>query len=120
MTIKELMAFHTATPINSLYDLINLLRGNTRNLVTMFSKEDVVSEKASLPMNLRSLKGALKMHELVVSSEGKIGAKKLPSDKTFAEVNLAPSFAIGLASASPAERLQVPEVEIHPTEGVEE
>ena len=120
MTIKELMAFHTSTPINSLYDLMNLLRGNTRNMITMFTREDVASEKASLPMNLRSLKGALKMHELVVSKEGKVGAKKLPSDKSYAEVNLAPSFAIGLASASPAERLQVPEVEIYPTDGVEE
>ena len=120
MTIKELMAFHTSTPINSLHDLMSLLRGNTRNVVTMFTKEDVASEKASLPMNLRSLKGALKMHELVVSKEGKIGAKKLPSDQTYAAVNLAPSFAVGLASDSPAERLQVPEVENFPTEGVEE
>ena len=112
-TIRELMSFHTSTPINSLLDLMNLLKGNTRNNVTMFSKSDISREKASLPASLKSLKGALQIHELQVSREGHITAKKLPTDNNYMRVNLDPTFARGLANTVPAERLQTPQIEIH-------
>lgn len=53
MTIAELMAFHTATQINSLYDLQSLLQGNSSNLVSTFTKADIVQEKASFPASLK-------------------------------------------------------------------
>ena len=112
-TIRELMSFHPSTPITSLMDLMNLLEGNTRNNVTMFSKSDIAREKASLPSSLKSLKGALQIHELNVSRVGQITAKKLPTDTNYMEVHLDPSFARGSANAVPAERLQAPQIEVH-------
>ena len=108
------MAFHTAIPINSLYNPLNLLQGNTRNLNTMFSKVDIAREKASYPASLKPLKGALVIHELQVSSGGQILAKKLPSDTSSFRVDLGASFATGLASESPASRLQQPLVRVLP------
>ena len=109
------MSFHTEAPINSINDLMNLLQGNTSNKVLCFTKEDVDQEKNSLPSKLNSLKGALQIHEITVSVNGDIGAKKLPTDTTYSRVNLAPSFANRVSNQTPSSRLRIPTVEIHPS-----
>ena len=111
--VRELMSFHTATPINSLTDLLSLLEGNTSVKISTFSAEDVKRERSTLPTSLAPLKGAYQIHQLKVGSDGRVLAKKLPGDSSSIVVNLSPRN-ISVASDSQAARLRAPAVEVHP------
>ena len=108
------MAFHSDIPVNSIQDLLSLLARLTSHVVSSFTKDDVVREKAKLPTRLGSLTGALQIHEVRVSREGRVEAKKLPTDASFFPLSMACSFT---PVPLPASRLEAPVVEVVPEEG---
>ena len=80
LTVREQMAYHSGTPINTVPELLGLLEQHTSHKVYSFGKEDVARIKATLPPRPGSLHGALLIHEISVSREGRVQAKKLTSD----------------------------------------
>ena len=107
LTVREQMAYHSGTPINTVPELLGLLEQHTSHKVYSFGKEDVARIKATLPPRPGSLHGALLIHEISVSREGRVQAKKLTSDLTFFPVNMVANFT---PAPLPAGRLEVPTV----------
>lgn len=111
-SIRELMLFNSITPVNSCMDLLALLQGHTSVLLTTFSKADIAREREKLPAKMKSLKGALEIHLLRFTSEGQVEAKKLPTDLCYSKVNIG-TTSVGLGVSMMADRLAVPDVEVH-------
>ena len=82
--------------INSLFDLMNLMRDITKRMSKCSQKKTLTMRmNIYLLSSLKSLNGALH-----ISSEGKISIKKPSTVHILVMVNLVSSFACHLASAS--------------------
>ena len=70
--------------ISTMQDIIELIRRDTTIEMKIHTKEEVLRVANSLP-HLSSLKGALKIHEILYE-DGKVLSKQLPGDAFYSLV----------------------------------
>ena len=79
--IKDLTVFNTSMVISSASDIKDLIANKTTIEVTCHNQEDIHEVLNDLP-TLSSLKGAMKMHQIIFDASGAVRARSLPTDPT--------------------------------------
>ena len=82
--VKDKMAFNRQYTISNMEDIVELIKRDTTIELMIHTKDDVMSVANNLP-NLSSLKGALKIHEILYD-DGKVFSKHLPGDAFYDQV----------------------------------
>ena len=82
--VKDKVAFNRQYTISTMQDIIELIRRDTTIELKIHTKEEVLRVANSLP-HLSSLKGALKIHEILYE-DGKVLSKQLPGDAFYSLV----------------------------------
>lgn len=85
--VKDKLAFNTQFSIKSIDDIIELIKEDTSIELMMHTKEDVKKVEDALPV-ISSLRGALKIHELLYDENGQVFMKNLPTDPIYTPVYL--------------------------------
>ena len=82
--VKDKMAFNRQYTIQTMEDLVELIKGDTTVELRIHTKDDVLNVANKL-LHLSSLKGALKIHEILYEN-GKVLSKHLPGDSFYNQV----------------------------------
>ena len=79
--IRDLTVFNTSMVISSASDIKDLIANKTTIEVTCHTQEDIHEVLNDLP-TLSSLRGAMKMHQIIFDASGAVRARSLPTDPT--------------------------------------
>lgn len=112
-----MMQFNSSITVTCLEDVCQVIKDQVGYKVDSFTSEDIERVKAILPAKLAPLRGALKIHQLVISATGDVRAKCLPTDPTFFNVKTDCNFNNLLGNRN---RLEQPVCSIYPDESNEE
>ena len=85
--LRDVTAFNTSIVVSDAKDVMELIKPHTTIDLFWYEAKNIEEIKNSLP-SLSSLKGALKIHQIVFDSCGNVKAKELPTDPIFNEVKL--------------------------------
>jgi hypothetical protein len=85
--VNDKLAFNTEYTIKTMEDIVELIKDNTTIELLVHTEEEVKKVADTLP-KLSSLNGALSIHELLFEKDGKVFAKKLPSDPIYFPVEI--------------------------------
>ena len=91
--VNDKLAFNTEYTIKTMEDIVELIKDNTTIELLVHTAEEVKKVADTLP-KLSSLNGALSIHELLFEKDGKVFAKKLPSDPIYFPVEIKTSRRI--------------------------
>ena len=106
-TTTQMMTFNSALTINSINDLASIVGPQRGYKITVFTAADIQRVKDTLPPRPPTLKGALKIHELVMDGSGKVLAKQITSDAKYFTVELKGGYVV---PASASRRLAQPQL----------
>ena len=80
---KEVESIHTAEDVKKVIEE----KTNLKYEISIHKKEDIDKVKESMP-KLSALVGALKLHEVMITSDGVIKKKDLPTDTFYKQVTI--------------------------------
>ena len=101
--VNDKLAFNTEYTIKTMEDIVELIKDNTTIELLVHTEEEVKKVADSLP-KLSSLNGALSIHELLFEKDGKVFAKKLPSDPIY--------FPVEIKTSRRMRSVEIPEQEV--------
>jgi hypothetical protein len=81
--VKDLNVFNRDFNINSIEDIIEILEPHTSCKLYTYKKEDIAETKEKMPKKISPLKGALKIHEMLILPNGLVKTKDLPTDEIY-------------------------------------
>ena len=96
---SALTAFSTGEQqISNAMDLVTALEGETAVRLHLHTAEDIARVKESIPGQLSSLTGALKIHQISISKEGVMSSKLMPGDEASKIFNIVTRVRGGTAT----------------------
>jgi hypothetical protein len=87
-----MIAANTELTLNSVEDVVRVIRPHTTNRIDMFTKQEVEELRTMMPSKLNSLLGAFTLHHIAFDSAGKAMSRTLPNDRVGKLVNIRPSW----------------------------